>query len=262
MSQLSADVSSRFFFFLYKKVERIVTAVYLITNLISPEESLKWQLRHSALSLIGELLPLKDTKRSFHVEVRVVPIISELLSLLDIGRAAELISPMNAELLTGELAQLGRLLKERYGVIASDGYLASDFFNVFEEDHHTSLLNSVNDASSKGHDRGNEKDTTSASVERDNIKDKVDFSKGHSREGKKIRHISSSNEELASARKDKILAFLRHGGVLSIREIRAAISDYSEKTIQRDLNTLISEGRVKQEGKRRWTRYSLRPRRE
>ncbi len=46
-------------------------------------------------------------------------------------------------------------------------------------------------------------------------------------------------------------------GQATIKDIAAHIKDCSEKTIQRELNLLISEGTVRKEGERRWSRYSL-----
>jgi len=54
-----------------------------------------------------------------------------------------------------------------------------------------------------------------------------------------------------------ILSILRTGGDLNIRDIAAHLPEYSEKTIQRELNALILRGAVKRIGLRRWSRYSL-----
>ena len=43
----------------------------------------------------------------------------------------------------------------------------------------------------------------------------------------------------------------------TIRDIAEIITDVSEKTIQRELNSLIEKGQVLREGERRWSRYSV-----
>jgi DNA-binding transcriptional ArsR family regulator len=247
-----------FFFFVYKKSEKVISAIYLVTNLMPFEEPLRWQVRHTALSLIGEILPLKDMGRSTHVEARIIPVISELLSLIEIGRSAELVSPMNAELISGELAELGRALKEQYGRAGGDNFLASDFFGVLSDGHHTALLEDVNSSGDKGQGADILKDKIVSSKGQNLVKDISDSSKGHEEKRKEIGASPSSPKELARERKSKILALLRTGNMLSVRDIGRAVGEVSEKTIQRDLNVLIIEGRVKQEGRRRWTRYSLR----
>jgi predicted HTH transcriptional regulator len=42
---------------------------------------------------------------------------------------------------------------------------------------------------------------------------------------------------------------------VSIKDIRTAITGCSEKTIQRELANLISQGLIKREGERRWSVY-------
>ncbi len=68
------------------------------------------------------------------------------------------------------------------------------------------------------------------------------------------RVISVNNSE---SRKDAIITILKDGVVASIKDISDVITDCSEKTIQRQLNTLIKDGLVKREGQRRWSKYTL-----
>ena len=44
---------------------------------------------------------------------------------------------------------------------------------------------------------------------------------------------------------------------VSIRDISLSFTDCSEKTIQRDLNALVSKVELKKVGSKRWSRYSL-----
>ena len=53
----------------------------------------------------------------------------------------------------------------------------------------------------------------------------------------------------------RILEVVRKRGGASIRDIAAEIKDCGEKTIQRELVTLIEEGLVRKEGERRWSIY-------
>jgi hypothetical protein len=56
-------------------------------------------------------------------------------------------------------------------------------------------------------------------------------------------------------RRAAILHFVLENKAVSIKDICAAVTDCSEKTIQRELNTLIGEGLIKREGERRWSVY-------
>lgn len=58
-------------------------------------------------------------------------------------------------------------------------------------------------------------------------------------------------------RKGQIVDILKDKGPSGIKDISSVIREYSEKTIQRELNNLISEGLVVKEGERRWSTYRL-----
>jgi len=59
------------------------------------------------------------------------------------------------------------------------------------------------------------------------------------------------------SRKERIKTVLEAKGEASIKDIAEVVTDCSEKTIQRELNTLIEDNVVKRQGERRWSRYSL-----
>lgn len=54
-----------------------------------------------------------------------------------------------------------------------------------------------------------------------------------------------------------VIEALQKKGDASIKDIARLVRGCSEKTIQRELNVLIDDGRVLKEGERRWSRYSL-----
>ncbi len=60
-----------------------------------------------------------------------------------------------------------------------------------------------------------------------------------------------------SVRKQGILDVLRSGRELGIRDIAASLPEYSEKMIQRELLSLILDGKVKKLGFKRWSKYSI-----
>jgi DNA-binding transcriptional ArsR family regulator len=68
-------------------------------------------------------------------------------------------------------------------------------------------------------------------------------------------HIKDSAKK--SSRRDAVLDVLRAKGPLYIKDISTVIRDVSEKTIQRELATLVAEGLVTRSGERRWTSYAL-----
>ncbi|MCA9362409.1 hypothetical protein KC906_03455 [Candidatus Kaiserbacteria bacterium] len=58
-------------------------------------------------------------------------------------------------------------------------------------------------------------------------------------------------------RADRIKTVLEAKPQATVKDISEVITDVSEKTIQRELNSLIERGEVVREGERRWSRYSV-----
>lgn len=71
---------------------------------------------------------------------------------------------------------------------------------------------------------------------------------------KKIIHASTHSGD--GARAEKVLTVLKEKGASGISTIAAALPDVSEKTVQRQLNSLVEKGLVLKDGERRWSRYS------
>ncbi|MDP4020608.1 MAG: hypothetical protein Q8P58_01000 [Candidatus Adlerbacteria bacterium] len=78
-----------------------------------------------------------------------------------------------------------------------------------------------------------------------------DISKGHS----KNKTQKDSESLKGQNRTALILDFVRKSNGVSIKDISKVVQGCSEKTIQRELNTMIEQGVVAREGERRWSTY-------
>ncbi len=58
-------------------------------------------------------------------------------------------------------------------------------------------------------------------------------------------------------RRERIKTIIEAKGEATIRDISLIITDISEKTIQRELQSMIDGNIVKRQGERRWSKYSL-----
>lgn len=58
-------------------------------------------------------------------------------------------------------------------------------------------------------------------------------------------------------RSERIKTVLEAKPQATVKDIAEIITDVSEKTIQRELNSLIEKGQVVREGERRWSKYSV-----
>lgn len=215
------------FIFICKKTEKLASAVYLVTNLLSDNEPMKWTLRKKVSELLSFTITYKDIRQSelpnfFHnIKTRV----SELVSLLEVSLMAGLISKMNFGIISDEFSKLLDLFVATSKTDYSNDLIPKEFFN--NASYHNVVSNSIVPQSSASF----------------GIKDSS-FVKDNG--------VFKSNN-----RQSIILGLLKKKKDLTIKDISLVIKDVSEKTIQRELISLIDAGVIVKTGDRRWSRYSL-----
>ena len=272
-----------------KKSERLVTALYLVTDLISDTEPIKQGLRKSAVGLLSSMnalaqLEVKDRVTEFKTSLKSV---TEILSLLHVSITTGLVSDMNGNILMDGFRALQLVLEKKQPILTKE-MLSID--NEEELNRSTSLSNAITstsydvltplsisrmnesvntdenkktnkmsyieklekfDFNSNFNSNKVEKETN---IVNDNDTDLKDFNKNT----KAQTTFNSSFQLRKQSRRDQILALFVKGVDVSIKDISARIKGCSEKTIQRELNNLVFDGKIKRIGEKRWSRYVLR----
>jgi predicted HTH transcriptional regulator len=59
------------------------------------------------------------------------------------------------------------------------------------------------------------------------------------------------------ARRNDVLNVIKNNGKASIKDVKIVLKDINEKTIQRELLSLVKEGVLKKEGEKRWSTYKI-----
>ncbi len=85
------------------------------------------------------------------------------------------------------------------------------------------------------------------------IKDSEMYS-GNVSNRKEVVHVPQEDK---NKRQEMILSMLKDNKILTVKDFSKEIKGCSEKTIQRELLSLVSAGTLKKEGERRWSRYSI-----
>lgn len=221
----------------YRRAERIVAAIILLTNHISIEDELRRRSRHVALVILELLLDIKDEMRSLssertrdlHVKIR------HLISLVRMLVFGGFISSQNAELTIVALEELNTFL------ITSARSSLSESLQLSREDFTDIQVNY----------KGHIKDIRDRAI----IKDKMSIK---DLSVKAIGQLPSPTGPASlSTRGQGIVSILKIGGELNLPDIAAHLPEYGEKTIQRELGLLMGLGIVKRTGLKRWSRYSL-----
>src|SRR3989344_1465227 len=213
----------------YRRSERIVAALFLVTNHIPPTESLRSSVRTQALLILENVLSLRDEMRTTGENVaKTRASIRHLISLVRLLAVSGFVSGQNTNTVVEGLDELANFLT------ASANSPLSESVSLSHED----LLDIHGGTIKDIKDTRNIKDMTPVKDIR-NVSDKVASGGG------------------LSVREQSIFSVLRAGGELGIRDIASNLPEYSEKMIQRELVALVAAGRVKKTGLKRWSRYSI-----
>ncbi len=224
-----------------KKTEKLITAIYLVTDFYDDRESLKWSLRSQTLHLSSVLQGLFSSKGGNQwIAGELLYTIKNLIFLLELAKKTNLMSHMNFSILKSEFELLGSVIKDNFELYAlkKDVILPEAFF------HNTQVPERfLKDKELKGHDKRH-----------DYIRQS--FIKNESLSNSTMRQDERYTNAQKEKRKDLILQFLKTKEVATIKDICNIVPNVSGKTVQRELITLIAEGRVKRDGERRWSKYS------
>ncbi len=215
----------------YRRAERIVAALYLVTNHISPEEPLRTSIRAAGLHILENVLSMRNEMRAVDSsrlnDCRVS--VRHLITLVRMLAVSALLSIQNTNTVIEGLDELGNFLG------TSQNSPLSESISLSREsllDIHESSIKDIKDSKS--------------------IKDKLN-----------VKNVENMSDTVAggakklNVREQSIVGILRAGGELGIKDISSNLPEYSEKMIQRHLVGLVATGRVKKTGLKRWSRYSL-----
>jgi len=224
--------------FFRKKAEKVVSAIYFITNHFSEDEILKWQLRKKGVQLLSDTLSFNKNQIAFREEklFQIKNSIVETLSYLEIAVAVKIISEMNFNIFKRELSFLLSLVENNLQKLdeADALELNGEYFRIKEKQFNPKKKQ----------------------VQGDFIKD-ISLYKGHSKQDKGHKNTALANTERKIDRRNIIAKLLSKGQKLTIKDISKMIRDCGEKTIQRELQAMLTDGLLTKTGERRWSRYSL-----
>lgn len=230
--------------YLYKKAERLAKAIHLISPAFAESPALKDRIERIAVGLVdASVLPPIASRDALSRELLA------LSSILSIARTGGMLSTMNADLIVRE-AHL--LLSEIVGY--EEPRLMLD---------EIPSLASLAKASAVGESRERSGLRSVARVTYDPALDMSDAaedkgqSKGHIKDTSNVGASTAEKRSNNGERRESILAVLRTKGPSYIKDISMIVRDVSEKTIQRELSTLVVEGVVNRKGDRRWTTYEI-----
>lgn len=245
---------SSHFAFLYKKTEKLIAAIYMITDFVKDNEPLKWRIRENALKLLSLNISFTTVSLSERRELlkEYQALSLEIVSLSGIAHIGGLISEMNYGVLKREFEKLAYIIEKDENKKANEEtvILNSSFFDktgegTIETKNHNEndVLYTQRPTISKGH---TQKIPSVPAIDIPQTPRKMEYLP------KITKPIDTKND-----RKTVITKLLSKKSGLNIKDFSQVIKDCSEKTIQRELLAMVASGVLKKDGERRWSTYSL-----
>ena len=271
------------YIYLYKKAEKLASALYMVTNLIPEGEILRNLLREKSISIFSGIMQLQkmsltdgkpagSAKGEFISLDFILSSITEIVSLLEIANVSGYVSEMNFQILKREYIELGNLIKtRREDIVSGSVRLPTNFFDVpnLYETHALKQNNiskekedkSIKDIKNIIKDTKIVTNITKPVVQKNyqtnvskdySIKDKFNIKKEY-----QVNIHPKTADIKHNSRRNTILELLQNKPFITVTDATNAIDGCSAKTLQRELLSLVSEGILKKQGERRWSTYSL-----
>jgi len=222
----------------FKKIEKIVSVLFYILSYVDTKDSsvfmsdtLKkesFKLHELSLSAL-HALPNTQTDSLRSVRYQLITIDSTVR----VAEAGRIIATDLAQLLTEQIDVVQRYLGNHY--LQATGLSVKDLHEV-----------AISTTASASKPSGASTPTTPTKRAR-----RVQVPAGD---------ISSDAYMVYSQltdRAERIKTVLEAKPQATVKDVAEIITDVSEKTIQRELNSLIEKGQVLREGERRWSKYSV-----
>ncbi len=280
-----------------KKSERLVTALYLVTDLMSDNEPIKHGLRKNAVALLSSMnalsqLDVKDRVMELKFSLKSV---TETISLLHVAVTTGIVSQMNGELLMDGFRSLQSVLEKKQPMLTKEMLTIEDEASLHTGNQFASAITSTSYdvltplSLARLHGTNEELRRTQDTLKSSQLLSKLEggSNKGRgpvdsSTDKNEARNVSfikdkdsvhnvlmkhavpqasslaSSFQMRKNGRREQILALFVKGVDVSIKDIAARIKGCSEKTIQRELNALLYDNVIERIGEKRWSRYILR----
>lgn len=214
----------------YPKLNKLITALYIVTDIIDKTEPIRLKLRILGTDILSDTSTISDTNIKDKVR--------DVLSLLDVASTVHIISEMNANILKKEFTELYKSLGEDKQKI--------------ENVHHTWLEEFLAEPPmlptyTKPDEylfktQGSNKNTTNDLPGNSNTE--------------------SGSLVLKKERREDILQAIQDNkGSATITEVRLKASSRlalcGEKTLQRELISMVKDGILYKSGEKRWSRYFI-----
>lgn len=208
---------------LHRRVFELTLALYRVTDFFPQGEALRKQLREKANEIFGGVAEYGHSIDAAREALAILAKVESIRGYLEICRSMRFVRPINIT-----------VLEREYDFIAN--FLTKE------------LNDTANDMAKDGMIEPLATWDEFAVREMSDIKDKMS--------DRKDEGLSQISQDITERQK-KILEYIQQSSQAKISDFYSHFQNISSKTIQRDLQDLVSKDILKKEGEKRWTTYSL-----
>lgn len=239
-TDLSISIKDISFPLSYSKTHKLITALYMVTDIMDREEPIRNKLRTLGTEILSDIYNIKLARTVLASRV------DETMSFLSIASAMNFISEMNHAILHREFLELKRSI-QKYTEIKP--VWLEELFSDTKSIGHTENY--------KGHQASTRIGVQKGSTLMKALSDKLSLSSA----GHLTAHLKA--ELLKEKRRENIIKIIKEkNGTASIKDIMTQINNkgqetLSEKTLQRELLSMVKDSVLDKIGEKRWSRYSI-----
>jgi len=232
----------------FSKTNKLITALYIVTDIMDKNEPLRNKLRTLGADMISDII--SKTSTDFNLKIK------EILSFLDIAFTVGMISEMNCNILKKEFVNLQKAIEDSKQITLSE---------FFENSPHPNplLVNEREQKNSKGlsanlragqitNSIGVQRGGTLMKALRDKMSDRTLISNTTSKDNFDV---------LKKQRREEIIKVIKNKNNATITDIKSGaqgvLVSCGEKTLQRELVSMVKDDVLKKTGEKRWSRYFL-----
>lgn len=94
--------------FIVRKAEKLTTALYMVTDIMSEKEPMKWKAREAGVELLSDMMVMPSSGGSERMTIlrNATKKIEQIVSFLDVAQSTRMMSEMNASVLKKEYVAL------------------------------------------------------------------------------------------------------------------------------------------------------------
>lgn len=221
---------------LYLKIERLSSAIFLVSSSIVESVELRTKIRGLVIDLMSICASIKDSRDAVRLNLlyKMESVLTLMASLFNVASISGLVSSMNASILEQEFHSAMNDLSEWRKSCIQKSLISKSIFAIDKPENireNTELEN-----------------RPILGIDTDQ---RLLSSRGISIQPK----INRINRR--EYREKAIIDLIKMRQKVSIKDISKSIKGCSEKTIQRKLVSLIKAGIIKKDGERRWSKYTM-----